>query len=408
LIKNNQELLESMTVLEEEEIWIEGVPKKGDHIRVSRHLYTHHGIYISDEEVIHFTGEDDDSILDWSKNKVIRTDLDRFLLGGDLEYKVYTEDELKDLYPVDHIVHYARVCLDDDGYDLIFNNCEHFANVCTLGRFKSHQVERVFRWIFNIPKESGRDMGWFDWIPEIFGGKSSGESSRSSSTSTYTYEPDKVKMAEIEQETKLRLAGLENARIDMIKNARLEVLEREHYLQEALIEANARGLSFVAETIVTMQNKLNEVTEKRVEIIEKGSLGIVRDIEGFYAEMREKISQDNLDYRQTKLPQLLETLNKFEEGSPAFKIFEESINEDKAFHVQSITKQIDSLSKRQDQIIDEFLKTKNHIVDQTSQITAGILEASLRQSQLSLTDSNHREAKRLGLGESSKLGELGD
>ena len=49
-------------------------PKRGDHIRVQRSgIYSHHGIYISDEEVIHFTGTDDDSILDWSKCEVICT-----------------------------------------------------------------------------------------------------------------------------------------------------------------------------------------------------------------------------------------------------------------------------------------------------------------------------------------------
>ena len=66
------------------EIWEQRRPVMGDHIRVQRYhgLYAHHGIYVSDEEVIHFTGTDDDSILDWSKCKVIRTDLERFLDGA--------------------------------------------------------------------------------------------------------------------------------------------------------------------------------------------------------------------------------------------------------------------------------------------------------------------------------------
>ena len=53
------------------EIWEQRRPVMGDHIRVQRYhgLYAHHGIYVSDEEVIHFTGTDDDSILDWSKWK---------------------------------------------------------------------------------------------------------------------------------------------------------------------------------------------------------------------------------------------------------------------------------------------------------------------------------------------------
>ena len=59
---------------EEEEIWVQKTPQKGDHIRVQRMngVYAHHGIYVSDEEVIHFTGKDDDSILDWSNQKLYR------------------------------------------------------------------------------------------------------------------------------------------------------------------------------------------------------------------------------------------------------------------------------------------------------------------------------------------------
>ena len=116
---------------EEEEIWVQKPPQKGDHIRVQRMngLYAHHGIYVSDEEVIHFTGKDDDSILDWSKPEVIQTDLAYFLKGGTLEVKEYTDEEFADLYSPEQIVTYARACLGDKGYNLIFNNCEHFANL---------------------------------------------------------------------------------------------------------------------------------------------------------------------------------------------------------------------------------------------------------------------------------------
>ena len=96
---------------DEKEIWSIRGPNKGDHIRVNRGMYTHHGVYISNDEVIHFTGTEDDSILDWSKNEVIKTDIEYFLRGGQIEVKEYTDDELKDLYPVEHIVAYARACL---------------------------------------------------------------------------------------------------------------------------------------------------------------------------------------------------------------------------------------------------------------------------------------------------------
>ena len=94
-----------------EEIWVQKNPVMGDHIRVKRMggIYTHHGIYVSDNEVIHFTGTDDDSIMDSSKNRVISSDLNFFLKGGELEVKEYTDEEFQDLYAPDQIVAYAPV-----------------------------------------------------------------------------------------------------------------------------------------------------------------------------------------------------------------------------------------------------------------------------------------------------------
>ena len=365
-----------------QEIWNYTKPKRGDHIRVSRGIYNHHGVYISDEEVIHFTGTDDDSVLDWSKCEVIKTNLEDFLRGGTLEVKEYTEEELEDLYPVEHIVHYARACLGDAGYNLVINNCEHFANMCTLGRFRSKQVERVFDIILgggSLPKKrSGNYMGLFGRIGDAWNafwgnGKSNG-GGRTSTVNTYTYEPDKVKIAEIEADTRLRLANKENERIELMKNARLDMLEFEYKSNIALEEAKAKGLNYMAQTIVAMQEKLNEVAEKRLAIIEKGSLQIIKEIEVFYDELGDKINADDDAYNTEKLPQLLFLLEKYEIGTPSHDLYRKRIEDDMMLQAKHYTMQIDSISKRQSQIIEGFLQSKERIVEQTGQITAGILE----------------------------------
>lgn len=264
------------------EIWTEKAPSKGDHIRVNRGIYNHHGIYVSHDEVIHFTGQDDDNILDWSKNEVIITDLDVFLKNGVLEVKEYTEDELKDLYLVEHIVQYARCCVGDNGYNLIFNNCEHFSNVCTLGRFRSVQIDNIFNSIQNKDYNrirSTSNMGLIGkiggFIGGLFGGKSSGGGSRSTSSTTTTYEPDKVKIAEIERDLKINLAHMEQDKINLMRDAKLEVLEKEYYFKLAHEEAKARGLSCVAQTIVAMQGKLDEITAKRLMIVKRAIYGFI-------------------------------------------------------------------------------------------------------------------------------------
>lgn len=363
-----------------EEIWVQKSPVMGDHIRVKRMggIYTHHGIYVSDNEVIHFTGTDDDSIMDSSKNRVISSDLQFFLKGGELEVKEYTDEEFQDLYAPDQIVAYARSCLGDGGYNLLFNNCEHFANVCTLGRFRSHQVERLFQ-----NKESD-DMGLFGkiggWIKSWFGGSSGG----SRSTSSTVYEPDKVRIAEIEQNTKIRLATMERERLELMNKAKLEFLQAQHDCDEALVQAKVKGFAATAEMIIRMQSKLTEIAEKRMDIIEKGSMPIVKDIEKFYEELGEKVQADNDEYNLNKLPALLAVLEKYEEGSPAHKLYQKRIEDDMGLQAEYYMKQLDNIAARQHQVIDGFIKSKNTIVEQTGLLTRDLL-ASVQKQALELS-----------------------
>jgi hypothetical protein len=365
---------EAKDFIDVSEIWVQKRPQKGDHIRVKRigGLYAHHGVYVSDNEVIHFTGQDDDSILDWSKCEVIMTDLAVFLKGGTLEVKEYTDEEFPDLYSPDQIVSYARCCIGDRGYNLAFNNCEHFANVCTLGRFRSHQVERVFSGL--LPNKEDKKMGLraaiSGFISGLFGGGSSG-----GSRSTTQYEPDKVKVAEIEAETKLKLANKETERIEIMKQARLDILECETQCKLAIEKAKAEGMGLMAQMIVSLQEKLNEVAEKRLQIIENGSMQIVKDIESFYDEIGEKIRSDNDKYNREKLPALLDILQKYEKDTPQYEIYYQQIQDDRKIQQQYFMKQLDAVLVRQNMVTDSFTSDKRILLEQTSQITKGMLDS---------------------------------
>lgn len=325
---------------EEEEIWVQKTPQKGDHIRVQRMngVYAHHGIYVSDKEVIHFTGKDDDSILDWSKPEVIQTDLAYFLKGGILEVKEYTDEEFADLYSPEQIVTYARACLGDKGYNLIFNNCEHFANVCTLGRFRSHQVEKVF-----TKQKENAFMSWWSTIKSWFGGSSSG----SRTTTNYNYEPDKVKIAQIEAEAKIRLAEMETERVELIKQAQMELLRDEAEAKILVEEAKAKGFTVMAQTIIAMQEQLTQITKNRIEIIERASLPIVKDIENMYKELSDRIVADNYKYNTEKLPNLLSILEKYPEGTTAHKLYSQQIQNDMNAQIKHNDMQLKSLAIRQ-------------------------------------------------------------
>jgi len=98
----------------------------GSHIRVWRGCYYHHGIYVGDGQVVHYKSEG-----------IVMSPLYEFEDGGIIE-EVHHEEQDFDL-----TVSRAYMRLGESSYNLIFNNCESFANWCAIGRNTSNQVRLV-------------------------------------------------------------------------------------------------------------------------------------------------------------------------------------------------------------------------------------------------------------------------
>lgn len=109
---------------------------RGDHIRVGRFLYRHHGIDCGDGSVIHYTG----TLWKRKDARVSRTPLGEFL--GRYKGNVRIVRHPDSASP-DEIMERAEGRLDERRYSLLFNNCEHFATWCVTGIATSKQVRRA-------------------------------------------------------------------------------------------------------------------------------------------------------------------------------------------------------------------------------------------------------------------------
>ncbi len=107
---------------------------RGDHLRVWRNGYWHHGIDCGDGTVIHYTGELFNSV----NAAVRRTPMDQFAKGSKVR-RVKTQAA----YDADGIIARAESRLEEARYSAIHNNCEHFAHWCATGTGESKQVRRV-------------------------------------------------------------------------------------------------------------------------------------------------------------------------------------------------------------------------------------------------------------------------
>ena len=118
---------------------------KGDHIYVWRLGYSHHGIDCGDGTVIHFTGEP----LKKTASSIERTPLAEFGKGSRVRTRTYRKRD-RPAVTIDR----AESRVGFPGYNVAFNNCEHFATWCCTGEFKSRQVRNAARGL------SGATMGF--------------------------------------------------------------------------------------------------------------------------------------------------------------------------------------------------------------------------------------------------------
>lgn len=127
-------------------MWVNKKPEYSDQIRVNRGLYFHYGIYENDDIVYQFASPKGSEISSETAN-VNTVSLEEFLKGGVLEVREYDKEELKKKKAPDEIINYCKEHLGEMGYNLINNNCEHFANRATFGKSESSQVNDVLSFL---------------------------------------------------------------------------------------------------------------------------------------------------------------------------------------------------------------------------------------------------------------------
>jgi hypothetical protein len=107
----------------------------GDHLMSSRIGYTHHGIYVGDGQVIHYSGLSDGL----HAGPIELTTLDAFAAGRTIRIHQYEESQ----YNGEDAIRRAYTRLGEDRYDLQANNCEHFCTWVRTGKHVSTQVQLV-------------------------------------------------------------------------------------------------------------------------------------------------------------------------------------------------------------------------------------------------------------------------
>jgi len=132
--------------------WTLGEPVRGDMIRVKSGEIYHVGVYVDDGEVIQFgLAPRMRAAIPDSEVRVLASDIDTFLAGGFLEVAVLDRKERKKRRPPEKTVEFARSKIGEGGYNILYNNCEHFATLAVLGERSCAQADDVRALFKSIP-----------------------------------------------------------------------------------------------------------------------------------------------------------------------------------------------------------------------------------------------------------------
>lgn len=144
----------------------------GDIISVNRGIYTHFGVYAEKNKVIHYTSEDSDI----GDNSITITSFSRFMKNSNTYHIIIFPDHYGEpssvsfnyenlFYPRNHdnlfntvkkskkyilysneeTIERAYSRLGESDYNILSNNCEHFAIWCKTGVSESHQVNAILK-----------------------------------------------------------------------------------------------------------------------------------------------------------------------------------------------------------------------------------------------------------------------
>ena len=133
--------------------WTQNEPCYGDMVRVKITFYYHYGIYADENTVIQF-GLPNNVQQPADEVKVLSTDIYTFLSGGELEVAELSSKERRERKPPKQTVDEAVSRIGEGGYNILHNNCEHFAYECVFGKSTSSFIDDLRK---NIRKKLNKD-----------------------------------------------------------------------------------------------------------------------------------------------------------------------------------------------------------------------------------------------------------
>ena len=114
-------------------------------IRVRIGSFYHYGIFVGEDEIIQFGLPPAPQYFEARRENitVIKTTADVFACGSIIEVAEFDRKEKKEKFSADEIVARAESRIGEGDYNILHNNCEHFAYDVVFGKKMSTQEDEA-------------------------------------------------------------------------------------------------------------------------------------------------------------------------------------------------------------------------------------------------------------------------
>jgi len=190
-------------------------------------------------------------------------------------------------------------------------------------------------------------------------------------TKNYNFEPDKVRVAEIEKETQTKIKELENEGITIKKDAMKELLREMGNLQMEIMRAKQENFSELAKNLPEISKLLGEYIIGKYASLEKLSIDVQQFIISKTTEIEKQLTED-LELYDTKLKNSLNQLNIYEKDSDAYNIYKKSVESFLDIQVEKIRANLEYITNLRNSYITSSLNAKDtlmkHLADLNNKV----------------------------------------
>lgn len=204
------------------------------------------------------------------------------------------------------------------------------------------------------------------------------------------YEPDKVKVAQIESQAKLMIAKMEQENIKLDAEAKKDLLETFKTVNIELMKAKESGMTHIVNEVTRLANELMSLSIEKYQQLNNATENAIKTINDYYNELEKDISKEEQMFVLEAAPKMLEQLNKYEKNSDSYNLYYENVKEVQKNHFKRINSKIKDFRKQKSKLFSSNLKSKQLLEQHFNNLNieiSKIIESNMPSLQISEGES---------------------